>query len=127
MTSQHGKPGYNCRHCDHGPKTGKRLKQYRTYKKIDPQELIDDLLPYFRTLPEHHRVMKEELSVRFCVEESIVAQALQKMNLMGYVAQPTHSAPHDSTRDRWAGGINVVGDSPWMGDQYKLTSKVHKE
>ena len=111
--------GYNCRHCGHSPKKGKRIGIFkRVFKRRSEEQIYDMVKEYVLGLDVDSYFRKERIAVKLSLKEHEVAQALHKLNLEGIVAQPIHKPPHDSTRDKYG-----CGDSAWQGDAYRLMRK----
>lgn len=113
-------PGHNCRYCGDSPKSGKRVKVMRIYKKRDKATILDMVrnAVFEAKLANKRSVTKEALSVKLQLRESEVEQALHILNLQGLVSQAYHCPPHDSTRDSMGWGC----DSSWCGDTYSIRS-----
>jgi hypothetical protein len=106
--------GFNCRHCGHSPKAGKRKKRSRIYKKRTTEQRYEMVKKYVLRLKLEDRFTKEQISVVTQLKEHEVAQALFALNLEGIVSKPLHLPPHDGSLDSLGGQ-----DSSWCGDIYK--------
>lgn len=103
--------GYACRHC--GARSG-----HGKIKRKPRGDFDNKVLMRLREMAANGATstMKEALSVHFNIATKYVEQTLHRLNLRGFVSQPEHRAPHDSTRDKMVWGT----DSSWMGDIYYL-------
>jgi hypothetical protein len=98
---------------DTRPRRGKRPRTLRSYRRINPERLLDQVRECVSF--ESGGFTKEEIARELRVRTHRVGHALHVLNLEGLVTQPSHSIPHDCFRHPWCG---TAGFSSWEADRY---------
>lgn len=107
---------HHCRHCGdkHKPLSPKPLKKYKFEK------LLALVRSFVNSWDENKPLYKEQVAYTFQCKTHLIEQCFNILNREGILNQPTHSAPHDSTRAHFFCG----GDSAWCGDRYYKRKKL---